>query len=110
MRAGRLRHRITIQRPERVQNSIDEWVDTWVDVATVWGAIEPLTGRTFFEAQQANSDVSGKVTLRYKHLEPTYRLRWTDWEGVTQTYQIVSIIQPQQRSKETQVLYKEALD
>ena len=110
MQAGKLRHRLTIQQPVMELNEIEEQVTTWEDLATVWGSIEPLRGTTYFAAKQANSTVDGKITLRYKDLKPTYRLTWVDQENNTRIFNIVSIIQPQQRGKETQVYYTEALD
>ncbi len=113
MKAGWLRHRITFVEPNRVQNEIGEFVETWTPIKntpTVWAAIEPLRGRTYFEAKQATADVDGKITIRYKHIEPTWQIIFNDWEGSDKVFQIVSIIQPQQRGKTTEILYKEMLD
>jgi SPP1 family predicted phage head-tail adaptor len=110
MNAGKLRHRLTIQYPDKSYNEINEQIVEWKDLTIVWGAIEPLRGTTYFAAKQANAEVDGKITLRYKDLKPTYRLVWEDQKGNTRIFNIVSIIQPQQRGKETQVYYSEALD
>jgi SPP1 family predicted phage head-tail adaptor len=110
MQAGKLRHRLTIQYPVQEPNEIEEMVTVWKDLAIVWGSIEPLRGTTYFAAKQANSTVDGKITLRYQDLKPTYRLTWIDQKENTRIFNIVSIIQPQQRGKETQVFYSEALD
>jgi SPP1 family predicted phage head-tail adaptor len=110
MNAGKLRHRLTIQYPDYENNEIDEQVVSWNDLVTVWGSIEPLRGTTYFAAKQANSTVDGKITIRYQDLKPTYRLTWVDQEGNTKVFNIVSIIQTQQKGAETQVYYKEALD
>lgn len=71
--AGRLRHRLTIQRLENVADSFGEVQDSngelmqqWVDVATVWGAIEPLSAREFIAAQAEQSKVTGKIIIRYR--------------------------------------------
>ena len=50
MRAGSLRHRVTIQRYELV---VDEYGgplrrESWKDVATVWASVEAVSGREFF--------------------------------------------------------------
>ena len=110
---GKLRHRITFMEPNRVQNEIGEWVEEWRPIEknpTVWAAVEPLRGRTYFEAKQATADVDGKITIRYKHIEPFWHIVWNDWEGVQKEFKIVSIIQPQQRGTFTEILYKEDLD
>jgi len=66
MRAGDLRHRIQFQRlvvgvdPE-TQEPLPE---TWVDVASVWAAIEPLSGREFIAAKAVQSEVVGRIIIR----------------------------------------------
>jgi SPP1 family predicted phage head-tail adaptor len=110
MQAGKLRHRLTIQYPDYEANDIDEKVATWKDLATVWGSIEPLRGTTYFAAKQANAKVDGKITMRYKDVKPTYRITWQDREGNMKIFNIVAIIQPQQKGIETQIYYSEAAD
>ena len=107
---GKLRHRLTIQRPDKEYNAIGEEIIKWTDVATVWAAIEPLRGNTYFAAKQANAEVTGKITLRHRELKPTYRFQWIDHNGKTRIFNIISIIDPQSRGKEIQVYYSEALD
>ena len=66
MRAGLLRHRLTIQKSTRTKNDFDEWVDSWSDFLTVWGSVEPNLGKRYFEAKQANSEVEGLIRIRYQ--------------------------------------------
>lgn len=44
MRAGELRHRITIQESIQTRDSDGGVVDTWGNVTTVWAAVEPQSG------------------------------------------------------------------
>ncbi len=110
MQTGKLRHRLTFWSPNRAQNDIGEWVDDPEELFTTWGSIEPLSGRTYFEAKQSTADVDGKIRIRYRHIDPTWFITWTDQESATKTFRIVSVIQPNQRGVETQILYKESLD
>lgn len=64
MRAGRLRHRITIQTQTQVQDSTGSIVLTWSEFATVWASIEPISGREFFSAAQVQSTVSTRIRIR----------------------------------------------
>ena len=66
MRAGELRHRVTIQR-QLVPGKDDLNADIieWADIATVWAAVEPLTGREYFAAQQVNAEITVRVRIRY---------------------------------------------
>lgn len=67
MRAGSLRHRVTIQRYEL---AVDEYGaplrrESWKDVATVWASVEAVSGREFFASQQVQSEVTHKVMIRF---------------------------------------------
>jgi len=106
MRAGLLRHRLTIQTVTQIQNDFDEWVESWSDWATVWGSIEPNLGKRYFEAKQANSEVEGLIRIRYRSgVLPTMRIIYGD-----QIFKIISIVHLFERKRELHILYKEALD
>lgn len=67
MRAGLLRHRVTIQQRTETRDPDTGAVSfAWVDVATVWAAVEPLSAREFIAAQAAHSKVSARITIRYR--------------------------------------------
>ena len=106
MRAGLLRHRLTIQIPSKSTNDFGEWIESWNDWATVWGSIEPNLGKRYFEAKQANSDVQGLIRIRYRTgLLPTMRVKYGN-----QIFKIISIVHPFEKKQELHILYKEALD
>ncbi|HPU35052.1 MAG TPA: phage head closure protein [Phycisphaerae bacterium] len=86
MAAGRLRHRVEIGRYVEGRN---EWGDplppTWQTVATVWAAVEALTGRLFFEARQTAEQSDHKVTIRWRRgIEPGMIARHDGREFVIQ--------------------------
>lgn len=67
MQAGKLRHRVTIQRPVETKGPFGEVVTTWETVwANVAAAIENLRGNKFFAAQQINPNVTTEITVRYR--------------------------------------------
>lgn len=73
-----MRHRIEIGR---YVEGRDEWGDplpnpVWQPVATVWAAVEALTGRLYFEAQQSNIQADRRITIRYcRGIEPGMLVR-----------------------------------
>lgn len=73
--AGKLRHRVLIQRPVEVQDDQTGAVNlTWVDVAKVWAAIEPISVREFIAADVEDSKITTRITIRYrKNLDHSYR-------------------------------------
>jgi len=106
MEAGKLRHRITLQQPQVTLNTIREEYSTWADVATVWGAVEPATGSWYYAGKQGESKVDGRVRIRYRSdILPTWRIKFGD-----RYLSIVSILNPQERNIELQIMYSEALD
>lgn len=69
MRAGTLRHLVSVQRPVNVRDAVGDVQLVWTVVATDWAAIEPLSPRDQILAAQANSTITHKIRLRY---QPAY--------------------------------------
>lgn len=65
LKAGDLRHRVTIQRPVTTQNtSTGALTFGWAEVKTVWASIQPLSTRELLAAQASQSKVSGRIVIR----------------------------------------------
>lgn len=105
MRAGKLRHKILI---ETKSNSIDSYgavTETWSTYATVWGSIEPLNGREYFEAGKVSSEVTAVIKTRYvSGVLPLMRAKFG-----TRIYSIVSVININELNKELQLMCKEVV-
>lgn len=65
MEAGKLDRRVKIQAAEQVSDGMGGVTETWTDITTVWARIEPLRGNALFYAQQNDSKVTQKITIRY---------------------------------------------
>lgn len=67
MRAGKLRHRVSLQRYQYVGQDPDtgEELRQWQDARTCWASIEPLSVREMIAAQAEQSKVSARITIRY---------------------------------------------
>lgn len=68
MRAGKLKHRIVLQRlsSDGYDPETGDEVTQWVDVATVWASVEPLSAREFIQAQSEQSQITARITIRYR--------------------------------------------
>ena len=67
MQAGKLRHRITLQKPVKAQSpATGAIVNSWADVATLWADINDLSVREFVAAQAGQSEVTSRITIRYR--------------------------------------------
>jgi SPP1 family predicted phage head-tail adaptor len=77
---GKLRHRVTIQRPTEVRDTAYGDVDLqWVDIATVWASVEPLSGQERIDAAQVAGQVTHRVIMRAQvvpKITPRERLRF----------------------------------
>lgn len=104
---GKMRHRITFQR---FTGSLDDFGDPlqaddsrWADVATVWAAIDPISGREFYAAEQSQSEVSHKVRCRYRSgLDTAMRIRFGK-----RKFGIISIIDWEERHESLLIMCKE---
>lgn len=63
--AGKLRHRIELQRPEEVQDPNTGAVDiVWTKYADRWAEYVAQSVREFIEASAVQSEVKGRFTVR----------------------------------------------
>ena len=65
MQAGRLRHRLILQSKAETRDSYGATLITWDTVTTVWGAIEPLSGKEYFAQQEVQSESKVRIVIRY---------------------------------------------
>lgn len=67
MQAGKLRHRVTIESLVETQDGTTGAISrAWSTVATVWAAVEPLSGREFLAAQETQSQVTARIVIRHR--------------------------------------------
>jgi len=98
MRAGKLRHRIAVDKPVVVRDDTGDSVSTWVTQTIVWGSIEHLNGRETMLASQITADMTTRITLRWSNkisnLNPKWRLR----HGNT-VYSILSALNVEEKNE-----------
>lgn len=73
--SGKLRHRVRIEKYDYVRDSSGEVVQDpqtgevaqqWVEVAEVWAAIEPVSGREFIQSAATQSKVDARIVIRQR--------------------------------------------
>ena len=103
MRAGKLRHRITIQDKTVSQNDYGEEIITWTDVDTLWGSVEPLRGREYIQARQEQAAVTTRIRCRHRSsITPSMR---AVHDG--RNYEILSVINPAERNIQMELMCRE---
>lgn len=104
MKAGELRHRVTIQQRVTGQDEYGQPLNTWQDMATVWAKIEDLTGREYFSAQQIpTAQVSTRATIRWRaDVKPEMRL-----VHGSRVLDIKAVLDPDGRRRQLQLMCQE---
>jgi SPP1 family predicted phage head-tail adaptor len=105
MKIGILRHRVTIQEKIVADDELKQQSETWTDIATVWASVEPLSGREYFASKQVNADISVKITMRCrKDITPDMRVVFNEV-----VYEILSVINPEERNISLILMCREAV-
>ena len=72
---GDLRHRLELQEQQAIVSPDGEHLGTqWVTVAKVWGKVQALSSKELVEAQAKHSEVVARITIRARHILPTWRI------------------------------------
>jgi SPP1 family predicted phage head-tail adaptor len=102
---GKLRERVTLQSEQSVSDGGGGQVVAWTDVATVWAAIEPLTGRERRAAGRLESVLTHKVTIR--HLAGvTAKMRVAAGARV---FNVRAVVNPAERDRWLELLCEEGV-
>ena len=104
---GKLRHKITFQsfagQMDTFGDPLQADDSNWKDEATVWAAIDPISGKEFYAAQQSQSEVSHKVRCRYRSgLTTAMRIMFG-----SRKFKIISIINWEERGESLLIMCKE---
>ena len=106
MKIGKLKHRVILQRKEITEDELKQQTETWVDFAYVWAAIQPLSGREYFSARQENAEITARITIRHlKDIKPNMRVLFDE-----KVYEILSVINPDERNASLVLMCKEAVE
>ena len=104
MRAGRLRHTITIERMTSTQDPFGQPIEEWVSLGTYPASIEPINGREYFAAQANQSELTTRIRTRYiEGVKPQDRITH---DGTV--YDIQSVIDTEMRHAELVLMCRSA--
>jgi len=74
---GDLRERITFQESVKEDDGYGGSVVKWNDVVKVWAAVDPISSREFFYAQQTKVDITHRVKIRSRsEIDEKMRAIW----------------------------------
>lgn len=106
VRAGRLRHRITLERLKGSDDEYGEPTSSYEVYGHFWAAVEPLSGRELWQAQQVKATTTHRVTMRYVDgVTPGMRLIHKG-----RTLEIDAVADVGERTRELQIMCTEVTD
>jgi SPP1 family predicted phage head-tail adaptor len=107
LQAGKLRHRIQIVEPTLARDSSGGWdVNAATPVVNAWASVEALAGRELYAAQQKVSQVTHKVTIRYRDGIKSKQNVWFH----DRMFEIQAVENPDERTKMLVLLCLERAD
>lgn len=66
MKSGELDQRVLFQRRLTLQNDAGEAIISYVDAFYEMAAVEPLSGRELFQAQQTQAEIDTRIRIRWR--------------------------------------------
>ncbi len=100
MRAGLLRHRLTLEKPTEAVGAWGDGTPTYTTQATVWGQVEGITG---LDRGGIVAEAEYRVRTRYRSdVDPRWRIGWG-----TRKLGILSAVDPDGRTRELLVFARE---
>lgn len=66
VKVSRLNKRVTFQSFNKNRDSAAGFTDEWTDYATVYGNIQPVSGREYMEGAAMQVEITHNITIRYR--------------------------------------------
>jgi len=101
---GDLNKRIEIQIPTMVSNGMGGFITSYSTTATIFAAIWPVSAAETVQSMQPTMTISHRVRIRYRSV---LRASWRIKFGL-RYFNIVSIINPNERGEYLDIMCKEA--
>lgn len=103
MRAGKLRHKVTLQSKSETRDDTGQVFRDWSDTATIYASVEPLSGRELVNAQAIESETTYRITIRHlAGVTTEQRIKFG-----SRYFEILSVINPEERNIMLQLMCKE---
>lgn len=105
MRAGRLRHRVQVQRPVETRSSTGAITQDWITVVSTWAEVSPLTNRQRerLAGDQIIADMDATIRMRWipalDGMNATWRVRHK-----SKFYNLLGVANVDERNKELEAI------
>lgn len=105
MNPGRMNSYLTYQLSTIARNALNEGIETWTDMFSCWGEVEPVSGREYFAGQAVQNDASIKIKV-YHRRDISTRGRWTLGNRI---FEITAVINVMEQNREIYCLCREKI-
>ena len=101
---GDLNKRVILQYQTKVADGMGGFTVSWVDAATVWAAIWPVSATETIQAAMTTMTITHRIRIRYRaRLRASWRVSWAG-----RYFNIVSPIDPNMAHRWLDLMCKEA--
>lgn len=105
MKAGRLRHRVTIQKATVTQDGSGQPVETWSNMEDIYAQVEQVSGRELVLAKQVSPDTTHLITIRYAlHVDSIKRVKFG-----SRVFNVLNVNHIENRQRTIELLCREVL-
>jgi len=102
---GSLNKRITFQHEEKTEDGMGGYDSVWTDSSKAWAAIWPTSAKEQIQSAKETMVISHRIRVRYRSgILSSYRIKFRN-----RYFNIVSIINPEERNEWLDLLCKEAI-
>ncbi|MDC9616354.1 phage head closure protein [Xenorhabdus khoisanae] len=109
MRAGALRHRVTLQNFTQINLPSGQRMQVWQDIATVWAEVKYISGRELMASGAVFTEATVRIWLRYRaDITTANRIFYQGDSTNGQLFNIVAVIPDPQHTR-LELLCKEGL-
>lgn len=106
MRCRSLKHKVTFQESQELQNDFGEITNDVVDILTCRASIQTITGKETFTSNQNYSTLSHKLRVRYSSkINAKQKIIFG-----SRVFNILAVLNIFEKNKELEILVEEALN
>ncbi len=103
MRAGQLKHLLSIERVTEIQNSFGEPIKEWQEIAKVYGSIYPIRGIERYMSMEKHARATHEINIRYiSSITPKDRIIYQN-----RVFEIISIFNLGERNRQLKIIVEE---
>lgn len=98
MKAGKLRHLVSIERATKTRGGYGEEIETFLEIGKAWASIDTMTGAESTQGGQSDAKSNSTIIMRYTSINNSDRINFGG-----RIFNIIHIDNKEGRNKELQI-------